>query len=109
MLFATIALSMHSVNPARRHGRGLERILGYLKRIPEKGNAYHDNPNTDPVVFTDAAYANDQNNQRLWSKQVGFVYGGAVSWRALQQRVVAQSSTEAEYIEGQIPYDRQFG
>jgi hypothetical protein len=98
ILFATIALSMYSVKPARRHRKGLERILGYLKRTPEKGIAYCDNPNPDPVVFTDAAYANDQDNRRSWSKQVGFVYGRSVSWRASRQRVVAQSSTEAEYI-----------
>jgi hypothetical protein len=55
ILFATIALSMHSVNSARRHRKGLERILGYLKRIPKKGITYCHNPNADPVVFTDVA------------------------------------------------------
>jgi hypothetical protein len=59
ILFATIALSMHSVNLARRHRKGLERIRGYLIRTPEKEIIYYHNPNADPVVFTDAAYAND--------------------------------------------------
>jgi hypothetical protein len=46
---------MYSVNRARRHRKGLQRILGYVKRTPEKGIAYCDNPNAHPVVFTDAA------------------------------------------------------
>lgn len=48
--------------------------------------------------FTDANFAEDQITRKSNSGFVCFLNGGAVSWCCRRQDIVAQSSTEAEFI-----------
>ena len=52
----------------------------------------------DIRLYTDSDYAGDHDTYRSTSGYVSFVAGGPVSWQSKRQSVVAQSSTEAEYI-----------
>jgi hypothetical protein len=48
--------------------------------------------------YVDADWANDINDRRSVGGHVFLLTGGAISWSAQKQRIIAQSSTEAEYI-----------
>jgi hypothetical protein len=50
------------------------------------------------VGFVDADWAGDPDSRRSTTGFVFTLCGGAVSWQSRQQRTVALSSTEAEYI-----------
>ena len=52
----------------------------------------------DIMLYTDSDYAGDRHTYRSTSGYVSFVAGGPASWQSKRQSVVAQSSTEAEYI-----------
>jgi hypothetical protein len=52
--------------------------------------------------YVDADWANDVNDHRSVGGHVFLLGGGAISWSSQKQRIVAQSSTEAEYIAGAL-------
>ena len=48
--------------------------------------------------YTDASFQTDRDDSRSQSGYVFILNGGAVSWKSSKQSVVAQSTTESEYI-----------
>jgi hypothetical protein len=100
--FTASALSRFLVNPAPAHIKSAKRALQYLKgtimySITLGGPKYGPN-NLDIRLYTDSDYAGDRHTYKSTSGYVSFVAGGPVSWQSKRQSVVAQSSTEAEYI-----------
>ena len=100
--FTTSALSRFLVNPAPAHIKSAKRVLQYLKGtmaygITLGGPEYSPN-NLDIRLYTDSDYAGDHHTYRSTSGYVSFLAGGPISWQSKRQSVVAQSSTEAEYI-----------
>jgi len=58
-------------------------------------------PNIDtqePVVFLDAAHANDLRNRQSTTGYAFLLCGGAISYRCKTQSITATSSTEAEFL-----------
>ena len=49
-------------------------------------------------IYTDSDYAKDPDTARSTSGYASFLGSSLVSWSCRVQRLVAQSSTEAEYI-----------
>jgi hypothetical protein len=52
--------------------------------------------------YVDTDWANDINNHHSVGGHIFLLTGGAISWSAQKQIIVAQSSTEAEYIAGAL-------
>ena len=48
--------------------------------------------------YTDASFQSEKDDFRSQSRYVFFLNGGAVSWKSSKQSIVADSTTEAEYI-----------
>jgi hypothetical protein len=102
LAFAASALSRFLVNPSPAHIKAGKRVLQYLKgtemySITLGGPQYIPNW-IDIRLYTDSDYAGDRHTYRSTSGYVVFMAGGPVSWQSKRQSVVAQSSTEAEYI-----------
>ena len=76
-------------------------VVKYLRATPDVGivfGATADAKVLHTVGYTDADYAGDVNNRRITSAYVFILYGGAISWSSKQQRTVATSTAEAEYM-----------
>ena len=56
------------------------------------------NDPTDPEAFVDADYAMDKATRKSTTGGVIFLNGGPISWSSRQQKIVAQSTAEAEII-----------
>ena len=50
------------------------------------------------VGYSDADYANDQDDRKSTSGYAIMLCGGAISWASRRQPVITTSTTEAEYI-----------
>ena len=48
--------------------------------------------------FTDSSFQSDHDDNRSMSDYIFTLNGGAVSWKSSKQQIVADSTTEAEYI-----------
>ncbi|KAH9779278.1 hypothetical protein KPL71_007667 [Citrus sinensis] len=87
-------------NPGKMRWNTAKWILRYLSGSSDFGILFsRDNNVTSKVIgYVDSDFAGDLDKRR---STTGFVYtmcGGAVSWKASLQSVVALSTTEAEYI-----------
>ncbi|RWS08469.1 RxLR effector candidate protein-like protein, partial [Leptotrombidium deliense] len=76
-----------------------KRVLRYLKGTTNYGIKYSAEANGYCLYgFCDADYAGDLDSRRSTSGYVFIMSGGAISWMSRVQRIVALSTTEAEYI-----------
>jgi hypothetical protein len=100
--FTSSVLSRFLVNPAPAHVKAAKRVFQYLKGTVSYGITYggsqYSPEKLDIRVYSDSDYAGDRHTYRSTSGYVSFVAGGPASWQSKRQSVIAQSSTEAEYI-----------
>ncbi len=65
---------------------------------PRDGETVGDGMGLEPYGHVDADYAGNVDGRRSTSGYVFMMAGGPVSWSSKLQSVVAQSTTESEYI-----------
>lgn len=81
------------------HWKAVKRIFRYLKGTIDYGIVYGCNKiNCDLVRYTNADYAGCIDTQKSTSGFIFLLNGGAITWSSQKQRVIARSTTEAEYI-----------
>jgi hypothetical protein len=97
--YALSMTSRYQQNPGEAHWRAVKNILKYLRRTKDMFLIYGGIDEELAVkCHTDASFQTDRDDSR---SQSGFVFtlnGGAVTWKSSKQKVVAQSTTESEYI-----------
>ena len=86
-------------NPGKAHITAAKRILRYLKGEASRGLQYtrSDGP-LKILCFADSDFAGDRDSCKSTSGFVFFLCGGPISWATRQQKSVALSTVEAEYV-----------
>lgn len=95
--FAVNQVSRFLHNPGVKHWIAAKRILRYLQGTKEQSIIYNCN-NRVLKVYCDADFANDESTRRSISGYVSVLANSPVTWSSRQQKCVARSITEAEYI-----------
>ncbi|KAH9769620.1 hypothetical protein KPL71_012083 [Citrus sinensis] len=87
-------------NPGREHWNAVKWLLRYLSGTSSHGILFSasDAKVCQVSGFVDSDFAADIDKRRSITRYVFILNGGAVSWKASLQSVVALSTTEAEYI-----------
>ncbi|MBW0514370.1 hypothetical protein O181_054085 [Austropuccinia psidii MF-1] len=99
VLFTVNQLSRYSTKPNRCHWSALKHLLRYLKGTRNKRLIYSRNLGKEQLTgWADANYANIKEDRKSISGYVILAYGNPVCWLSKKQSVIAQSTTEAEYI-----------
>ncbi|CAK9829675.1 Retrovirus-related Pol polyprotein from transposon TNT 1-94 [Anthophora retusa] len=97
--YAVNQASQFIANYGRGHWEAVKRILRYLKGTIDYGIVYGNSGSDRQLIgYTDADYAGCTDTRKSTSGFIFLLNGGAVSWSSQKQRVVALSTTEAEYI-----------
>ncbi|KAF0729318.1 hypothetical protein Ae201684P_010440 [Aphanomyces euteiches] len=97
LAYAVQSLSRHLNRPGKKHFGEIKRIMRYVAGTMNYGLLYRGSE-LDLCGYTDSDYAANPNNRRSVSGYCTFVGKCLVSWASQTQRIVAQSTTEAEYI-----------
>ncbi|MBW0546831.1 hypothetical protein O181_086546 [Austropuccinia psidii MF-1] len=101
-MFTVNQLSCFSTTPNTKHWVALKHLLFYLKGTV---NVYLEYTKSTPIHliskltgWADADYSNARDNRRSISGNVVLFFKNPISLLSKKQPVVAQSTTEAEYI-----------
>jgi len=92
-------LCKFNANPRESHERAAKHVLRYIAGTIDFGITYKPADKDFKIqCFSDSDFAGDADNAKSTGGYVFLVGGGAVTWRAKQQSIIARSSTEAEYV-----------
>ncbi|KAH9150574.1 hypothetical protein LEN26_004051 [Aphanomyces euteiches] len=97
LAYAVQSLSRFLNRPGKKHFGEMKRIMRYVAGTMNYGLLYRGSE-LDLCGYTDSDYAANPDNRRSVSGYCTFVGKCLVSWASQTQRIVAQSTTEAEYI-----------
>jgi hypothetical protein len=100
LVFATQQLARFSHDPHEKHWIAGMRVLKYLKGTTDVGITYTrnlDNANR-LLAWADADWAACTETRRSISGYISTLNGGALSWKCRQQKSVATSTSEAEFV-----------
>ena len=97
--FVVIRLARFASNPSQDHLQAIKRVFGYLKGTITLGITYS-LANQSPYLqgYCDADYAGDVSTAKSTTGYIFILAGGPIIWKSKLQSIVAQSSTESEYI-----------
>ena len=98
--FSTNELAKVNSNPSEEHLQMAYRVLKYLKGTAHLGLTYTrdlENPN-QLIGWADADFAACTDTRRSISAYVLMLNGAAVSWKSRQQKSVATSTSQAEFV-----------
>jgi hypothetical protein len=98
--FATNELAKVNSNPSEIHLKMAYRVLRYLKGTANLGLTYtKDLDNANQLLgWADADFAACTDTRRSISAYILMMNGGAVSWKSRQQKSVATSTSQAEFV-----------
>ncbi|GJU39698.1 putative ribonuclease H-like domain-containing protein [Tanacetum coccineum] len=98
IMFAVCACARYQVNPKVSHLHDVKRIFRYLKGQPKLGLWYLKDSPFDLVAYTDSDYAGSSLDRKSTTGGCQFLGCRLISWQYKKQKVVANSTIEAEYV-----------
>ncbi|GJR48225.1 putative ribonuclease H-like domain-containing protein, partial [Tanacetum coccineum] len=99
IMFAVCACARYQVNPKVSHLHTVKRIFRYLKGQPKLGLWYPKDSPFDLVAYTNSDYAGASLDRKSTTRGCQFLGSRLISWQCKKQTVVANSTTEAEYVD----------
>ncbi|GKA65335.1 putative ribonuclease H-like domain-containing protein, partial [Tanacetum coccineum] len=98
IMFAVCACARFQVTPKVSHLHAVKRIFRYLKGQPKLGLWYPKDSPFDLEAYTDSDYAGARLDRKSTIGGCQFLRSRLISWQCKKQTVVANSTTEAEYV-----------
>ncbi|KAM2645310.1 hypothetical protein EV1_018869 [Malus domestica] len=96
--YAVSITSRYQSNPGLEHWTAVKTVLKYLRRTKDMFLVYGGASELRVEGYTDADFQSDVDDRSSNSGYVFTLNGGAVSWKSKKQSVIADSTTEAEYV-----------
>ncbi|GJY26579.1 putative ribonuclease H-like domain-containing protein [Tanacetum coccineum] len=98
IMFAVCVCARFQVIPKVSHLQAVKRIFRYLKGQPKLGLWYPKDSPLDLEAYSDSDYAGASLDRKSTTRGCQFFGKRLVSWQCKKQTVVANSTTEAEYV-----------
>ncbi|GJV03065.1 putative ribonuclease H-like domain-containing protein [Tanacetum coccineum] len=98
IMFVVCACARFQVTPKTSHLHDVKRIFRYLKGQPKLGLWYPRDSPFDLEAFSDSDYAGASLDRKSTTGGCQFLGKRLISWQCKKQTIVANSTTEAEYV-----------
>ncbi|GJR51804.1 putative ribonuclease H-like domain-containing protein [Tanacetum coccineum] len=98
IIFVVCAYVWFQVTPKMSHLHAVKRIFRYLKGQPKLGLWYPRDSPFDLEAFSDSDYAGASLDRKSTTGGCQFLGKRLISWQCKKQTIVANSTTEAEYV-----------
>ncbi|GJR46388.1 putative ribonuclease H-like domain-containing protein [Tanacetum coccineum] len=89
---------IEAITPKTSHLHAMKRIFRYLKGQPKLGLWYPKDSLFDLEAFSDSDYAGASLDGNSITRGCQFLSKRLISWQCKKQTIVANSTTEAEYV-----------
>ncbi|GJZ30669.1 putative ribonuclease H-like domain-containing protein [Tanacetum coccineum] len=99
IMFAVCACARFQVTPKVSHLHAVKRIFRYLKGQPKLGLWYPKDSPFDLEAYTNKDYAGASLDRKSTTGGCQFHGRRLISWKCKKQTMVANSTTEAEYVD----------
>jgi hypothetical protein len=97
--YSTILLARFAANPSLEHINAVNNVFKYLSKTKELGITYTRQDNINYISgYCDADYAGDITSAKSTNGYIFYLAKGPIMWKSKLQSIIAQSTTEAEYI-----------
>ena len=97
--FAVSHLAQYAFNPSLHHIRLAKYVLCYLKGTRDLKLVYDGACGNGLYGHSDSSWADNLDDRRSTSGYVYLLANATISWCSCKQKTVAQSSTEAKYMQ----------
>ncbi|MBW0586496.1 hypothetical protein O181_126211 [Austropuccinia psidii MF-1] len=101
LVYTVNQLARFSTKPSVNHWNAVKHIFQYIRGTANWGIHYqarHDDSKPAIEGWADSDYANCSINQKSISGNIVMVFGNPISWMSKRQTIIAQSTTEAEFV-----------
>ncbi|GKA29041.1 putative ribonuclease H-like domain-containing protein [Tanacetum coccineum] len=98
IMFVVCACARFQVTPKTLHLHAMKRIFRYLKGQPKLGLWYPRDSPFDLEAFSDSDYVGASLDRKSTTGGCQFLGRRLISWQCKKQTIVANSTTEAEYV-----------
>ncbi|GJV30940.1 putative ribonuclease H-like domain-containing protein [Tanacetum coccineum] len=98
IMFDVCACARFQVTPKVSHLHAVKRIFRYLKGQPKLGLWYPKDSPFDLEAYTNNDYAGASLDKKSTTGGCQFLGSRLISWQCKKQTIVANSTTEAEYV-----------
>ncbi|GKB55542.1 putative ribonuclease H-like domain-containing protein [Tanacetum coccineum] len=98
IMFVVCACARFQVTPKASHLHAVKRIFRYLKHQPKLGLWYPRDSPFELEAFSDSDYAGASLDRKSTTGGCQFLGRRLISWQCKKQTIVANSTTEAEYV-----------
>ncbi|GJS05576.1 putative ribonuclease H-like domain-containing protein [Tanacetum coccineum] len=98
IMFAVCACARFQVTPKASHLHAVKRIFRYLKHQPKLGLWYPRDSPFELEAFSDSDYAGASLDRKSTTGGCQFLGRRLISWQCKKQTIMANSTTEAEYV-----------
>ncbi|GKD76654.1 hypothetical protein Tco_1339275 [Tanacetum coccineum] len=98
IMFVVCACARFQVTPKVSHLHAVKRIFIYLKGQPKLGLWYPKDSPFDLEAYSDSDYAGARLDRKSITGGCQFLGRRLISWQCKKQTIVANSTTEAEYV-----------
>ncbi|GJU68964.1 putative ribonuclease H-like domain-containing protein [Tanacetum coccineum] len=98
IMFSVCACARFQVTPKVSHLHDVKRIFIYLKGQPKLGLCYPRDLPFDFEAFSNNDYVGASLNRKSTTKGCQFLSKRLISWQCKKQTIIANSTTEAEYV-----------
>ena len=95
--FAIGMVARYKSNPSPGHWTTIKNLLKYLKRAKDYVVVYNA-VELWPLGYTDSDFQADRDSRKSTSRYVFTLGGGAVIWKSVKKKRIADSIMEAEYV-----------
>lgn len=99
--YCVITLARYASNPSIEHIMAVKRVFRYLKGTRYLGIVYSKQKKLNDlniIGYCDADYAGDIASAKSTSGYIFYIANAPFMWKSKLQSIIAQSSTESEYI-----------
>ncbi|GKD19400.1 hypothetical protein Tco_1208558 [Tanacetum coccineum] len=98
IIFVVCTCARFQVTPKVSHLHAVKRIFRYLKGLPKLGLWYPKDSPFDLEAYTDNDYAGASLDRKSTTRGCQFLRSRLISWQCKKQTIVANSTTEVEYV-----------